>query len=685
MSPEVLQQLRAGAAKSQSATKGSLTWENGRFNTNKKISGRGGPLTAFISEGGGAGGAWAGGAAGAALGSVVPGIGTVIGGVLGAGIGGLAGALGGKALENKVRDDQNFTGKGGSAKAAWTEGAISGALGAAGKGVTAARGLSALGRGTTGGGMRAGVSALSNYGDDAAKAAAGKSILAGGKKAGLALAGESVDGRLVSGASRLESRALGFGQGEKIAGKQVKPKDVKSLFSIMDKEGIKSGHPDQVGKQIEARLTSITDDIEKTIKSANRAVTSAEQTALKDAFTKAVSKDIAITSDKTARQLASTLNKQMGKISTFEDIVKQRRSIQDLINYARSTTGVEPAKEKVYQLAQRQLNELANGISPELKALNGRYAGLTKLQQATLNSSKSLGSQSRNSMGGVMGSLKAGDTATTLKSVLGAAGRNVGTTTDAIAGSVPMKLGKGMAVRGAINSSVGAMDQAQQDPAQYDQALNDLGMNDMSGGQDMTQTQQQPQAELYPAQNMMQDIQNDFQATGGRNVDKYLSLYKALSAVTASQNKASGLNVTKPTSEKLSNAQSGMDSVGQLRQILANNPELVGKSSVPGRGLPVVGGLVSKALGTTDYDAQAYNMMDNLLRIRTGAQANPTEIKKYVTSLLPRLGDSPAEAERKLQIFEKQFGDILQLAGAPNQGGQESYLQDAILNSGGSM
>lgn len=201
----------------------------------------------------------------------------------------------------------------------------------------------------------------------------------------------------------------------------------------------------------------------------------------------------------------------------------------------------------------------------------------------------------------------------------------------------------------------------------------------------MTQTQQQPQAELYPAQNMMQDIQNDFQATGGKNVDKYLSLYKALSAVTASQNKASGLNVTKPTSEKLSNAQSGMDSVGQLRQILANNPELVGKSSVPGRGLPVVGGLVSKALGTTDYDAQAYNMMDNLLRIRTGAQANPTEIKKYVTSLLPRLGDSPAEAERKLQIFEKQFGDILQLAGAPNQGGQESYLQDAILNSGGSM
>ena len=95
----------------------------------KKISGRGGPLTAFISEAGGAGGAWAGGATGAAIGSVVPGVGTVIGGLLGAAIGGFAGGAGGRAIENKVRDDQNFTGKGGSAKAALTEGAISGALG----------------------------------------------------------------------------------------------------------------------------------------------------------------------------------------------------------------------------------------------------------------------------------------------------------------------------------------------------------------------------------------------------------------------------------------------------------------------------------------------------------------------------------------------------------------------------
>lgn len=684
MTPELLQQLRAGAAKTQGATRGSLTWENGRFNTNKKISGRGGPLTAFISEGGGAGGAWAGGAAGAALGSVVPGLGTVIGGVLGAGIGGLAGALGGKALENKVRDDQNFTGKGGSAKAALTEGAISGALGAAGKGYSAVRGLSALGRGTTGGGVRAGVSALGNFGDDATKAAAGKSILAGGRKAGLALAGESVDGRLLSGASRLESRALGFGQGEKLNGQQIKPKDIQELFGIMKSESIKSGHPDVVGKQIETKLGKIGTSIESALTKANRPLTEAEQGFLKDGFSKSITSDIVISTDKAAKQTANALGKSMGKINSLEDLVKQRRAIQDGINFSRNAAVAEPAKEKVYLLAQEHLNKLASTISPELKALNGRYAGLSKLEQATLNSSKNLTSQSRNSMGGVMGSLKAGDTATALKSSLGAAGRNIGQTTDKIAGSTAVGLGKGMLSRGAINSSVGAMNAPVEDPAQYDQALNDLGMNDMGGGQDMTQMQQ-PQAELYPAQNMMQDIQNDFQATGGRNVDKYLSLYKALSAVTQAQSKASGLNVTKPTSEKYSNAQSGLNSLNQYEQLLQQDPSLLTKSATPGRSLPIVGGYISNATGTGTSDALAYDMMDNLLRIRTGAQANPAEIKQYVTKMLPRAGDSEQTVQRKLSIFRNTFGEIMNLAGAQGAQDQNSALQDAILNAGGSM
>lgn len=96
----------------------------------KKQSGKGGILSSLISEAGGTTGAMGGAALGATLGSAVPVIGTAIGGLAGALIGGFAGGTGGRAVENKIRDNQNFLGEGGSAKAALTEGAISGAMGA---------------------------------------------------------------------------------------------------------------------------------------------------------------------------------------------------------------------------------------------------------------------------------------------------------------------------------------------------------------------------------------------------------------------------------------------------------------------------------------------------------------------------------------------------------------------------
>ncbi len=632
----------------------------------KKTSGRGGPLTAFISEAGGAGGAWAGGATGAAIGSVVPGVGTVIGGLLGAAIGGFAGGAGGRAIENKVRDDQNFTGKGGSAKAALTEGAISGALGAAGKGYSALKAGKAL----------TGTKGIGKIGTN--MAAGAESQLAGSKATGtLGKVGSSLRANprgITAGVDQGGGRVLGAAeakaQNEAIDALAKGSKGITKTgqFKLVDKEITKL--KDAYKLTPEAKQLLGQDEVMSLMQNVEKNITA--NTSLRGNLPKSAS---------------TTLN------NIYDDLAKMAgKSRGELVDYAAEVNKKAGAIVNKGQVGSKEVQvweEVRNATkdfidnTPSFADKSGVNKKLSTLLGAKSNLSRAVTSD-------VSSGMRQGVTVGRLISDVAGPGMEVAgrgmQATSRIANSAGGNLVKGTAVRGVANNVVNPSAPVAQDPAQYDQALNDLGMTaDMGGGQDMTQQMQQPQAELYPAQNMMQDIQRDFQATGGKNVDKYLSLYKALSAVTASQNKASGLNVTKPTSEKLSNAQSGMDSVGQLRQILANNPELVGKSSVPGRGLPVVGGLVSKALGTTDYDAQAYNMMDNLLRIRTGAQANPTEIKKYVTSLLPRLGDSPAEAERKLQIFEKQFGDILQLAGAPNQGGQESYLQDAILNSGGSM
>lgn len=145
-----------------------------------KQRGRGGFLSSLISEIGGAGGALGGAAAGAAAGSIVPGIGNLVGGIIGAGIGGFTGGAGGRLVENKVRDNEYRLGD------ALKEGALSGAFGAAGSGFQAARGLKAVG------GLK-GLQAATAAGGDDALVAASKSILTGGKKAGISLANGGFD------------------------------------------------------------------------------------------------------------------------------------------------------------------------------------------------------------------------------------------------------------------------------------------------------------------------------------------------------------------------------------------------------------------------------------------------------------------------------------------------------------
>lgn len=410
---------------------------------NRPQKGRGGFLSSIISELGGAGGAATGAAAGAAAGSVVPVLGTAIGGVVGAGIGGLIGGFGGRAVENKVRDNQNLLGKGGSFKTAAGEGALSGALGALGTGVSAARGIKAAG----------GVSelrGLTNSSDDLTKA-----ILKGGKKAGMTIANETPNiGRLASGATRLESRALGFGQGEKIAGKQVRPKDIQDLFQVMKSEGIKAGHPDVVGRQVESKLSKVGLGIDSALTKANRPLTKAEQGFLSKGFSREVSDNIVLANNPSAQKLANSLNKQFKGINSLEDIVKGRRNIQEAINFARNSTAATPGTEEVLRAAQSNLNKLAGSISPELKALNGRYASLSKLEEATLNASKSLTSQSRSAMGGIAGNLKAGDSATALKARLGATGRAVGGGIDSLSSGLTGAILKGGAVRGIAGNAL---------------------------------------------------------------------------------------------------------------------------------------------------------------------------------------------------------------------------------------
>lgn len=149
---------------------------------------------------------------------------------------------------------------------------------------------------------------------------------------------------------------------------------------------------------------------------------------------------------------------------------------------------------------------------------------------------------------------------------------------------------------------------------------------------------------------------------------------------TASGSTSGGLNVSKVTAQNASNAQAGMGSVAQLKRMIAEDPNIVTKTITPGRKLPMIGGYIANAAGTGKYDSEAYNIADAILRIRTGAAATESEVRNLMTSIIPRAGDSPDVVAHKLQLLERQFGNVLEMAGGGTSNVDEST--EAVLSGG---
>ena len=166
----------------------------------KKGSGNQSWLSSIISELGGAGGATAGAAAGAALGAPLGGIGAIPGGIIGGLVGGFTGGFGGRAVENKVRDNEYRVGD------ALKEGAVSGLFGAGSAAFQGARGAYAAGKaaGYGGSGLANTIRSGSGVIDDAILAAEkvggksaarqfGKTLIGSGSKTGKAI-GQGITG-----------------------------------------------------------------------------------------------------------------------------------------------------------------------------------------------------------------------------------------------------------------------------------------------------------------------------------------------------------------------------------------------------------------------------------------------------------------------------------------------------------
>jgi len=99
---------------------------------------------------------------------------------------------------------------------------------------------------------------------------------------------------------------------------------------------------------------------------------------------------------------------------------------------------------------------------------------------------------------------------------------------------------------------------------------------------------------------------------------------------------------------KISAKDKALAETGNLRtreaaQMISDDPSVLMKQLVPNQ-------LLSR-----DFDRAMYDAADVLLRLRTGAQANPSEIRGYMKKIAPSYGDSPEVAQNKLNAMLEDF------------------------------
>lgn len=120
---------------------------------------------------------------------------------------------------------------------------------------------------------------------------------------------------------------------------------------------------------------------------------------------------------------------------------------------------------------------------------------------------------------------------------------------------------------------------------------------------------------------------------------------------------AGGGNITKVTAQNYSNSLSGFNSLGQVNSLIFNAsgaPDTVTLAALKTPGTP--------SWKARQLKAHLYNVADSYLRLRTGAQANPDEIRRLADSFTPGVTDNAETIKTKLGIYDKVFRYYIELA-----------------------
>lgn len=181
-----------------------------------------------------------------------------------------------------------------------------------------------------------------------------------------------------------------------------------------------------------------------------------------------------------------------------------------------------------------------------------------------------------------------------------------------------------------------------------------------------------------PNQAQAQTGQMDKQAVAQAMLQnpKYASVIKSAYEMMNPQQKTS----TSQTMKQRENlGKSGLQSVEEVESLLGvdynantvSHMDTLAKQAIPLQPF------------TRRFDSAVYNAVDALLRLRTGAQANPAEIKGYTRKIGPSLGDDQATVIYKLQQLKSALMLEIQNPTPPETRSQQAIPDSPSLMYGG--
>jgi hypothetical protein len=627
--------------------------------TPKKTGGRGGFLTSLISEGG----ATAGALTGASIGSIVPGLGTLIGGALG----GLAGGFLGSGAEQKVRDD----------KVDWRKAGVEGLFSA------------------VPGGFGKGVNLAAKAGTEGVEQAAKRGLPTSLRDLFSPQPGAITD-KLGNMAGDLRGAANGVRTGGRMEGRvqRLQPNEVADTRNFLNEIGAKGtaerqlSTVQQVEQQTRDAINQIVDTTPKPVSHADiigsldrvQAKILGENGGGLGAFDPA-----------THGPIATSFANQMAGITDSKGWLNFKRSLDDIINYSRNSQSVDPKIEQIARIFRGEASDHLNQLHPDIVPLNKMYSRAQDAKNVLV-----LNADPKGIATGVVSVNGRGAGGKTIQRGADSVGRLMERSASVASMPAAGQFGGQLAASGVQDMFGGGQQPvmpAAPDPTTQmlfanpqstdEQMLNLAGQQGASSFDDFASLfngggAQQPGMGAPAGDNAdpSQYLQAAMQALAAGDTKSYTTLMGIAGDLQGYQKNAAALapagggggpgGITKVTAQQYGLAQSGMASLQQLAGMLQSDPGMLSKTAIPGGSLPVVGGFITNAKGTGSYDTLGYNIADAILRLRTGATANASEVKNLQTQIMPRAGDSPQTIQTKLATIQNIFGGVTSLAGSSN-------------------